>query len=157
MAQVAQQTPAHSPSRSIHPVLRPQTAMGQGILEGVTAYVAEHHLPWQFGLIPILGNNQPQEPAGPPHADALLGIVTEQMAQPWTAEQRRRVVNVSRGHQPEGIASVCCDDHAIGRMAADYLLGKGLQHFASFGWASQRDRTFAQRIAEAGGHYPFGE
>lgn len=60
-----------------------------------------------------------------------------------------------------GVPNIVSDDVAIGRMAADYLLGRGFQHFAYCGfgdlyfWSRQRGRSFCERVRTAGheAHY----
>lgn len=62
-------------------------------------------------------------------------------------------------HDPRaGIPYVATDDAAIGRLAAEHLLERGLKHFAFCGypptrtnvWADNRGRAFAARLREAG-------
>lgn len=129
--------------------------MGRGLLEGVTAYATQHHLGWQFGLVDMEVDDDSNVPdgVGPPKADALLGVITPKTAERWTADQRRRIVNISRAYSPEGVQSVICDDVAIARMAAEYLMGKKLGHYAYFGTGVERQEAFADAIRAGGGDY----
>ena len=135
----------------IHLLLPIHTAMGRGIFDGIVE-VAGHRLDWHCGVIREL--KQTDVPTiGPPAADAVLGGVRHHLAKDWDTDQRRRVVNTSRGYDDGEIANVICDDQRIGRMAADHLLGKNLQAFAYCGGASGRESGFAERIRGAGRPY----
>ncbi len=63
-------------------------------------------------------------------------------------------VNVSTIVADTGLPTVAVDCAAIGRMAAEHLLERGLRNFAFFGtethFSALRGAAFAQRIAEAG-------
>ncbi len=55
-----------------------------------------------------------------------------------------------------GVPNIVTDDEAIGKMAADYLLHKGFQHFGYCGfgskyyWSRERGKSFSARIEKAG-------
>ena len=67
------------------------------------------------------------------------------------------VVEISGSWSPEGLTTVHTDDAAVGRLVAEYLLGKGLRNFAcanysAFLHARQRLAAFQQTVQKAG--YP---
>lgn len=131
----------------IHLAVSPATSLGRGILDGFAAY-GGHRTDWRCGIVAA---NQPD--IGPPHADALLGGVTPEMAKRWDASQRRRVINTSRSRDVADIASVTCDDVGIARLAAEHLLGKELPAFTYFGPACVREEAFAERIRQEKARY----
>jgi LacI family transcriptional regulator len=63
---------------------------------------------------------------------------------------------LDRAHPLSKYSRTHCDSHAIGRLAADYYLGKAFQHFAFIGdiaganWSRWRQEAYAARLAEAG-------
>ena len=132
--------------------LIPISALARGVLAGIASY-AQHRPDW---TINSWAGVQAQEGQAitPQMADAVCGRITRQVAADWTGANRRRVVNVSRGWDVPGAANVTCDDAAIGRMGAEYLLDKGLEHFAWVGPpdAGRRYREFARTLRRRGHH-----
>ena len=118
-------------------------------------YRAQHHRPWRCGLLSASTEGAPADAlaVGPPKVDGLIGVITDAMAAQWTAKQRRRVVNVSRSFRPMGVTAVMTDDHAIGRLVADYLMKKDLRQFAAFGEPTERQDAFVAAVTAAGHAY----
>ena len=130
----------------IHLILKTESALGREALEGLAEYLGPR-LDWLCDLISTETARRSPD-LGPPKADAALGLIQPATAEHWTAEQKRTVVNVSRGHYYPDIANVTCDDVGIGRMAAEYLLGKKLTSFAYIGHEQDdRERAFAERVS----------
>ena len=115
--------------KQIHVVLYPHTMMGRGILAGIAAY-AHGRQDWRLNTWGAVQLGRGQTPS-PDTADAVIGGITPTVAEAWQGADRCRVVNVSRAMDVPGAANVTCDDGAIARMVAEYLLGKGLE---CFGW-----------------------
>ena len=68
----------------------------------------------------------------------------------------RLVVGANTDVSSELLSCVGVDHRAVADLAANHLLSKGLEHFATFsfeeeGWAMKRVEGFRQRIAEQGG------
>lgn len=138
-------------SRTILLLLQPASAMGRGIMAGVAAHAAGRS-DWVFGTIPY-EHIIPGTAIGPDVADGVIATVRPEIARAWSGPARRFVVNVSRRADIPGCANVTCDDTAIGRLAAEHLLDKQLEHFAWFGnVAPDNERLAAYRgaLAEAG-------
>jgi LacI family transcriptional regulator len=131
----------------------------RGILQGIAAYQRERRT-WSVFVEEVAHQRIPdfREWSGDglivnfddrTVAQALRGI-----AQPMVG------VGGGRGwHDPHaGIPYVATDDAAIGRLAAEHLLERGLKQFAFCGypptqtniWADNRGRAFAARLREAG-------
>jgi LacI family transcriptional regulator len=65
------------------------------------------------------------------------------------------VVDVSAERFASEFPRVSVDNHAVARLAAEHLLGKGFRHFAFCGdgrfiWSQQRGREFRRRLEAAG-------
>jgi len=84
-------------------------------------------------------------------------IVGPNQSLPLPAElSGRLVVGANADLSSERLPWVGVDDRGVAELAADHLLSKGLQHFATFsfeagGWAGERRTRFKERITEAGG------
>lgn len=127
------------------------SAMGRGVIQGVAEF-AHGRETWCFASVTEASRFVLGQEVTPETADAVIGVIRPDIAERWPGEHRRRVVNVSRGYYVRGGANVTCDDTAIGRTAADYLLGKNLHHFAFFGIDGDdaRAQPFMQSIRRAG-------
>ncbi len=73
----------------------------------------------------------------------------------WIQENGLPCISYHRNAQAEGVASVCVDDLAVGRMAADYFLQMHLKHFAFTGtsqtqYSNFRRDGFRERLLEKG-------
>ncbi len=127
------------------------SAMGRGVIQGVAEF-AHGREAWCFASITAASRLVWGQQVTCETTHGVIGVITPDIADRWPGEHRRRVVNVSRGQYVSGGANVTCDDAAIGRTAADYLLGKNLDHFAFFG-ADENDaraQPFMQAIRSAG-------
>lgn len=138
--------------RRIHVFLTPGSAMERGVLAGLAAY--SHDKPdWQLNM---WAGYRARDGAAvsPGTADAAIGRITPAIAEQWSGEPRRPLVNVSRSMEVPGAANVTCDDAAIGRLAAECLLGKGLEHFGWIGVADAGPRytQFARTLRRRGHH-----
>lgn len=66
------------------------------------------------------------------------------------------VINVGGRITDESLVNVISDDHAVGRMAGDFLLGRGFENFAFVRrqqitrFANERGAGFRERLAEVG-------
>ena len=125
---------------------------GRGVLAGIQAWATERG-GWQLRHAPPTA-----DALGPLRAWRPDGVVAH-LADAAVAGRLKRmkapVVNTTstltswRGPLAE------VDHAAVGRMAAEHLLGLGLRHFGYLGsgWAGfslERERAFAARLAEAG-------
>lgn len=87
--------------------------------------------------------------------DALIAVVATRAEERAAAKARIPVVNVSQSLRTARVPLVTFDNEAIGRQAADHLVGQGYLRGAFFGIAgleySRRRRAgFAARLAETG-------
>jgi len=129
----------------------------RGVLRGVVEY-AHIHGPWTFY----------EEP--PPYLQAVSSQHRLARMQEWQADGlialQNRMAEVRALRLPTVIVvgtrrlrknqlQLVSDNKSIGRMAAEYLLGLGLRHFAYCGlagmeWSENRRSAFCARIGEAG-------
>jgi LacI family transcriptional regulator len=136
-------------------------ASGRALFRGVADY-ARRHGPWSFLWEPAgLEKVQPLLETG--NADGIILRDVEQ-AEEITAYGLPTVVV---GHHQAEIASavnVVTDSEAVGRMAAEHLLGCGFKYFAFCGyektssenttWVEARRESFCGRIQAAGFEHP---
>ncbi len=88
--------------------------------------------------------------------DGLIAQVSEPEVVAAAIERGVVVVQISSRFAQSGAVRVVTDDLAIGRMAAEFLLAKGLPHYACYSLADNivfsalRRQGFVQRMADAG-------
>ena len=139
-----------------HVALMIETAGGYGrdILEGITRYLRMHR-PWSIFL-----ERRELDSTDLHWLDAWRGhgILTR-----WSSPNVIRrlkscssaVVDLSGRRELFGPPRVHCDDHAIGRIAAEHLLGRGLRSFGYCGfggetWAVRRRDGFLDALSRCG-------
>jgi len=138
-------------------LINPSRAYTRGLLNGIAQY-ARLHGPWAFyrpleyreprfrrGLLSVLKSLKPDGilMREPPQIDAIVKLRVPTISFPYTRE------TIS------GIANVVTDHCAVGIMAAEHLLQRGLQRFAYCGfddwwWSRQRKEGFTETIERAG-------
>jgi LacI family transcriptional regulator len=132
-------------------------AFGRALFRGVADYSRQHG-PWSFLWEPAgLEKIQPLLKTG--DADGIILLDAGQAEEIMAYGLPTVVV----GHHKAGIVgtvNVVTDSEAIGRMAADHLLGCGFKHFAFCGyettswenttWVDARRESFCRRIRAAG-------
>lgn len=131
-------------------LLETSRAYGQQLQLGITKYSYTHG-PWTFY----------REPGG---RDRSLPKLESWMANGIIAHVKDArmgkkilamgIPAVIKGYRVQGLPIILTDNEAIGKMAAEHLLGCGFRHFAYCGydnlyWSRERGRAFAKRIAEA--------
>lgn len=83
--------------------------------------------------------------------DGAIASLLSEDAGPWLASLGVPVVNVSGRYHADYLPRVANDDHAIGILAAEYLLSKQFSSFAFLGsatdvYAERRYQSFSRRI-----------
>lgn len=136
-------------ARRIHLKLEPGSMHGRGIATGVGRY-ARGRVDWSFHLVSRNAMDQGED-ITPRTGDGLIGGGNAQVLAGWSDRLLRRVVNVSRGHHLAGAANVTCDDEGIGKLAAEHLMSKPVEHFAFVGPATSglRYESFAETLRGA--------
>jgi LacI family transcriptional regulator len=129
-------------------------AHSRGILHGVRRYMREHG-PWVISfseggrghvLPPWLGDWQ---------GDGIIARVVNERVAAAVAEKRLPVVDVGNMGLAPSLPSVDTDNAAIGRLAAEHLLDRGLKNFGYCGVAgiatsNARGASFARSLGAAG-------
>lgn len=141
---------------------------GRGLLRGVARY-ARLHGPWSFYVTPgdftqALPEMEQWGGTGiiarietPEIAKAILATGLPTIALDLAEEQ------LTDGGPLSRLCEMSSDSHQAARMAAEHLLERGFRHYGFVGlpgkvWSERRERSFCQRIREAGGEphlYPF--
>ena len=143
-------------SKRPHVLLIVETAMafGRGVLEGISRYLVENP-PWsvQLDLRELLVT----PPAWLRRWDGD-GIITRSTT-PEMAEIIQKwgipTVNLTDIYGDQGLPSIWNDHDAIGRMAADHLIQRGLNQFAYCGftdhhWSESRFEGFSAAVGQHG-------
>ncbi len=122
---------------------------GRRALEGVARYGNAQHGGWTLSL-----HHREQVRQALPRLDpAVRGIIAHAHAPRLIAQLADcgvPAVNTSAVADRPGLVSVVPDDPAIGRMAADYLMGRGYRRLLALdmsGWAYSAQRVAAFRAA----------
>jgi LacI family transcriptional regulator len=125
------------------------TSYGHGILRGISRYASCHER-WRTY---VFGWREIGDPlAAMSSAD---GVIAQFRAQDWVdaARSARGAVNVST-HAQYDLPLVAADNEAVGRMAAEHLLDRGLRHFGYCGvpdtrYSASRERGFVRAVEAA--------
>ncbi len=135
-------------------MVEPLSGYGNKILDGISKYVQQKPN-WRIAFF----DRERRELAdlvASWDGDGLICTVVDQRFREAAAGRKIPLVNVAGLLDETQVPSVLSDDQAIGRMAADHLLGRG---FTNFAYVRKRDGTrystdrgtgFHNRIAEAG-------
>jgi LacI family transcriptional regulator len=153
------------PPTKFHVALLLETSreVGRGLLRGVQRY-ARLHGPWGLHIMPgdlvqtlptmraWGGTGIIARIATPRIARAILKTGLPVIAGPLSASQLAPSNPLSK------LSEIRANGEAVGAMAADHLLDRGLRHFGFVGgpwnanWVQRRQKAFCERIAAAG--YP---
>lgn len=153
----------HVPHAKFHVALLLETSreVGRGLLRGVRRY-ARLHGPWGLHVMP--GDVVQTLPmmrswggtgiiARIPNATVARAILKTGLPVIGGPLSDRQLAPSS---PLAGLSEIRADGEAIGRMAAEHLLDRGLRHFAFVGgfhktnWVERRQQSFAARLKEAG-------
>jgi LacI family transcriptional regulator len=141
---------------------RPQVALmietagayGRHLLQGITGYLRMHR-PWSLFLERRELDSVPPRWLETWRGDGILS----RWSSPHVVEQFSRIksaaVDLSGRRGPFGPPRIHCDDLAIGRVAAEHLLQRGLRSFGFCGydgelWSTRRREGFLGALARAG-------
>lgn len=140
-------------------LIDPSRAYTRGLLNGIAQY-ARLHGPWAFyrpleyrepkfrrGLLSVLKSLRPDGifMREPPQVDEIVKLCVPTVSFPYAREM------------VPGVANVVTDHRAVGVIAAEHLLDRGLQRFAYCGfddwwWSCRRKEGFIETIERAGFH-----
>ena len=130
---------------------------GRGVLRGVMAWAKTHD--WVVSVPPRRGYDEPPT-SGEWEADGLITQVFTRAVDAVVADRSAAlgvpVANVSNVAGGTTLPTVLPDDPAVGRVAHEYLAGRGFTRFAFYGYLtpgsySERRRWGFRRAVEAGG------
>ncbi|MGB7327427.1 MAG: XylR family transcriptional regulator [Rubripirellula sp.] len=133
-----------------------ETAMsfGRGVLEGISRYLMQNP-GWAVQL------NIHEFVTAPPkwlrhwEGDGIITRSTTPEMAKMILQWGIPAVNLTDIYGEQGIPSILCDHRAIGRMAAEHLIQRGLTSFAFCGfsdhyWSSERQLGFTSAASEHG-------
>lgn len=132
-------------------------AYERGLIQGILKY-SRLHGPWTLlRRTPVASGGRPSVTLAELRNWNADGIIWRE-SKPGLDIERLRIPTVYAPNTTVSrtFTNILTNDHAIGQMAADHLLGSGLRHFAFYGigtryhWSVGRKAGFSARIAEAG-------
>ncbi|MCB1224263.1 MAG: DNA-binding transcriptional regulator [Verrucomicrobiales bacterium] len=133
-----------------------ETSLGSGrdILQGIARYVREHR-PWSLHHEPRALEDEPPRWLAAWRGDGIIARVQTPALARAIAATGAPVVDVLGVVPDSAFPLVHVDDAAIGEMAADHLLERGLRHFAYLGlsgenWSAARQAAFARALHRHG-------
>lgn len=118
-------------------------------LRGVARYARSAG--WHVGLDYVYGRGLPWGWKG----DGCLASSFNREVAEFTASLEGPVVDLYVPRDDRPYSSICEDNVAIGRMAAEYFLGRGFQHYACYfqdlePFSAERMGAFSERVSEEG-------
>ncbi len=144
---------ASRPRAHLGLVLSVGRAYPREIFRGVAEYIRRHEPPWEERHHGIRTSTWEEVAASKP--DALIAHFYEEREVRLIQRLRIAAVNVSNHLPSLGEHRVVSDDHAVGRLAADYFAGRGFRRFAVAAsspaqYATEREAGFRERLAQIG-------
>jgi LacI family transcriptional regulator len=123
-------------------------------MQGVFRYAAEHNLGWSYTIAPESLTLSVLDLVDWPGDGVLAALNTAEEAE-HAAAMSIPVVNISSTLAESPSPRSMVDNAAVGRIAAEHLLTRGLQHFAFYGlreveYSKRRWMGFHQRLAQNG-------
>ncbi|MDX2109453.1 MAG: DNA-binding transcriptional regulator [Verrucomicrobiota bacterium] len=126
---------------------------GQRLVAGIVRYAAEHPH-WEI-VTPYFNTEAAQVIANAPKIDGILASIFDHKTLSNAALAGKPIVECSNTVYDAAVPQVFSDEAAIGRMAAQHLLEKGLVNFAYCGYAGhkyalERGDAYAQALERRG-------
>lgn len=127
---------------------------GRGVMRGIAEYV-ETFGPWSLFIDPLADSHYPQGRSEDWRGEGILTYIEDAKR----AERLRRTgiptVELFAYRLDRILPLVAPDDVAVGRLAAEHLLGRHFRHFAFCGytgglWSERRQTGFASALTKAG-------
>jgi LacI family transcriptional regulator len=135
-------------------IVETSSAYGRRVLRGITAYVRSHQ-PWSIFLEQRALTTRPPGWLEGWKGDGIISRATDRRLAEALVRSRIPVVDLTDRHGDAGFPQIRSDDEAIGRLAAEHLLGRGFRCLAFCGferesWSKRRLDAFAEAAREAG-------
>jgi LacI family transcriptional regulator len=143
-------------------IIENSRGFGRALLRGIAKYAATNNVKWSFYNTPVFYLDSLRKRINTLAAEIIKwhahGIIMRDL--PGTEKLLSLkipiILSTYRNQQPPaGIYEIYVDNYAIGEMAAEHLLERGLKKFAfcgfdEFFWSQDRGRGFSDRVAKAG-------
>jgi LacI family transcriptional regulator len=135
-------------------IVETSTAYGRRVLKGITHYVRSHQ-PWSIFLEQRALTTKPPAWLEGWKGDGIISRATDRRLAEALTRSKIPVVDLTDRHGDAGFPLIRSDDEAIGRLAAEHLLGRGFRRLAFCGfaresWSKRRLAAFADAAREAG-------
>lgn len=134
-------------------VIGRREVFGRAVIQGIYRY-ARPLRPWRFEMLDPSAEGLAALARGG-FDGAVVQLWSARILPPGLAGQALPIVNISGGSETSPFPRVTMDNVAVGRMAGEHLLSRGLRHFAFVGnglhhFSRLRQEGFAAAIAQAG-------
>lgn len=146
--------PTRHPLRQVALLVESSRVYGRGVLRGIGKYVQAH------GNWKVYHTERKLSEMAPPwlrtwRGDGVIARIENQKLAGRIRQLRLPVVDLFEHENMGGVPAVLTDNDAIARLAAEHLLGRGLEHFAYCGLpgvysSDERCGCFVRHVAAAG-------
>ncbi|TWT97660.1 Xylose operon regulatory protein [Botrimarina colliarenosi] len=132
----------------------PRGAHQETFIHGVFRYAAEQGLNWSYTIAPEALALSVLDLVDWP-GDGILAALNTLEESEYAAAMSPPVVNISSALPVSSVPRSMVDNVAVGRIAADHLVTRGLRNFAFYGlkdieYSKRRWVGFTERLAESG-------
>jgi LacI family transcriptional regulator len=132
----------------------PRGAHQESFIQGVLHYASDNGLGWSYTLAPEALSLSVKDLTGW-RGDGVLAAINTPEEADAALRLGRPVVNISSALEVSPCPRSMVDNHAVGRIAAEHLLGRGLRQLGFYGlqdveYSKQRWLGFVERLAESG-------
>ena len=127
---------------------------GRGVMRGIAKYV-ETYGPWSLFIDPLADSHYSQGRSENWHGDGILTYIVEANRAERLRTSQIPTVELFAYRTDRKLPLVAHDDMAVGRMAADHLMGRHFRRFAFSGyigalWSDRRMQGFTDHLQAAG-------
>jgi LacI family transcriptional regulator len=129
-------------------------AHGRGVMRGIARYV-ETYGPWSLFIDPLADSHYPRGRSENWEGNGILTYIEERQRAQRLRACGIPTVELFAYRLDRLLPLVAHDDIAVGRLAAEHLLGRHFRHFAFCGyeaclWSDRREQGFIQALAREG-------
>ena len=127
---------------------------GRGVMRGIARFV-ETYGPWSMFIDPLADSNYPRGRSENWMGDGILTYIVDTQRAERLRSSPIPTVELFAYRDDGKLPLVAHDDVAVGRMAAEHLLGRHFRRFAFSGytdalWSDRRQKGFSDYLVEVG-------
>ncbi len=143
-----------STSKQVVLLIETSTQFGRSLMAGVSEAV-RGQLDWRIHHAEFDFHREPPTWLDSIPPDGIISRITNPSLVQYARRTATPLVELTEHGIDHGLHGIYTDNQAIGTMAADYLLGRGFQHFGfcgheSLDWSHGRREAFIERLSSRG-------